>query len=63
LRVTLKHHDDNDRNGEDDGPDALDTAFVVVQEELAAAPLADPSLDWHDLHKIVAKCNGQNWHG
>jgi len=36
---------------------------VVVQEELAAAPLADPSLDWHDLHKIVAKCNGLNWHG
>ena len=63
MRVTLKHDNDNNWDGEDDGPDALDATFVVVEQELAAAPLTDPSLDWYDLHEIVAKRDGQNGHG
>ena len=55
MGIALKHNNNDDRDGEDDGPDALDAALVVVEEEFAAAPLADPALDGYDLHEIVSE--------
>ena len=55
LRVAFKHNDNNDGEGEDDSPDALDRSLVVIQEELAATTLTDPALDRDDLHEVVSQ--------
>lgn len=36
---------------------------MIIEEELAAAPFANPALDRHDLHEVVSQSDSQDGHG
>ena len=63
MWVSLEHDNDKDWNREDDRPDTFDATLVIIEEELAAAPLANPALHGHDLHEVVSKSDRQDRHG